>query len=87
VDANTVVDPVGGRLTVRGVRSDDERFVPSPAEMLEHPEYRVADSVDIREERLRDDCNAHPRRLTAPVVLEVARGDTTREDSLLPHNA
>jgi hypothetical protein len=80
VDANTVVNTVGGRLTVWGVRSDDERFVTRPVEMLDYPEYRVADSVDIREERLRDDCNAHPRRLTAPVVLEVARGDTTRED-------
>lgn len=60
MDAHAVVHAVRRRLTVRGVGRDDEHLVARPAEMLDDPKDGVGDSVDIREERLRDDCNAHP---------------------------
>jgi hypothetical protein len=50
VDANPIVDAVGGWLAARGVRGDDENLVARAAEMLDHPKHRVGDTVDIREE-------------------------------------
>ncbi|MDR7288544.1 hypothetical protein J2S38_001607 [Mycolicibacterium senegalense] len=46
--------------------------------MLDHPKHRVGDAVDIREEGLCNDCNAHTRMVAAAPVAEVASGDTTR---------
>ena len=64
--------PLGGGLTARGVRGDDEHLVTGAAEMLDHPKHRVGDAVDIREEALCDDRNAHTRRVPAPPVRKVA---------------
>ena len=50
VDADTVMDLVGRRLTARGVRRNDDGLVTRAAEMLDHPKHRVGDAVDIREE-------------------------------------
>ncbi len=50
VNADSVVDLVGGWLAARGVRGDDEGLVTGAAEMLDHPKHRVGDAVDIREE-------------------------------------
>jgi hypothetical protein len=48
--------------------------------MLEHPEHRVGDAVDIREERLCDDCNAHAMTVPSTAVAKVATGHTTRKN-------
>src|SRR5271168_2896937 len=49
--------------------------------MLEHPDHRVADAVDMREERFCDDGNAHTITVTALIVAKVADGHTGREIS------
>lgn len=48
--ANTVVQAVGPQLTGRVVRGDDEGFVTGVTQVLENPNHRVADTVDLREE-------------------------------------
>src|SRR6185369_2793579 len=76
---DTVVNLVGGRSTARGVGGDDEGLVSASAEMLDHPKHRVGDAVDIRKERLCDDCNAHTKSVPSVPVAEVALGHTTRK--------
>jgi hypothetical protein len=73
------VHPVCRRLAPRRVRGDDEDFVTVMAEMLHHPKHRVGDAVDIREERLCDDRNAHTTMVASATVGKVASGDTTRK--------
>lgn len=73
-----VMNAVGRRLAPRRVRGDDEYLVSGAAEMLDHPKHRVGDAVDIREEGLCNDCNAHTWMVAAAPVAEVAAGDTTR---------
>ena len=68
------------RLAARCVGCDDEDFVTGAAEMLDHPKHRVGDAVDIREERLCDDCNAHTKIVSAMAVSKVAGRDTTRKN-------
>ena len=75
------MDPVGGRLAARGVRRDDEGFVTGAAQMLDHPEHRVADAVDVREKGLGDDRNAHTITVTAPPVDMVTDGHTVYTNS------
>lgn len=70
---------VRARRTGRVVRGDDEGFMTAATQMLEHPDHRVAHTVDLREERFGDDCNAHATRLAAPTVDQVAAGSTRRE--------
>jgi hypothetical protein len=72
---------IGRRFAARCVGGDDESLVTRATEMLEHPKHRVGDTVDIREEALCDDRNAHNRIVTAPTVSEVACRDTTRKES------
>jgi hypothetical protein len=79
VDANAVVNSVRGRLTPRCVGGDDNDFMTVVAEVLDHPKHRVGDAVDIREETLCDDRNAHTKRVTPRTVEKVASGDTTRK--------
>jgi hypothetical protein len=76
---DAVVNPLGRRLTLRGIWGDDEDFVTGATEMLDHPKHRVRDAVDIREERLCDDRNAHTKIMPATAVRKVACGDTTRK--------
>ena len=78
---DSVVDPLGGWLAAGRVGGDDEGFVTGSAEMLDHPKHRIADAVDIREERLCDDCNAHTTIVSAMAVSKVAGRDTTRKIS------
>ena len=85
MDSDAVVNLVGGWLTPRAVRGDDEGFVTGMPEMLDHPKHRVGDAVDIREERLCDDCNAHVMRVSSATVVKVAAGHTTRKN-LVPMN-
>ncbi len=73
-----VMNAFGRRLAPWRVRGDDEYLVASAAEMLDHAKHRVGDAVDIREEGLCNDCNAHTRMVAAAPVAEVASGDTTR---------
>jgi hypothetical protein len=49
------------------------------AEMLHHPEHRVGDAVDIREEGLCDYRNAHTKMVASASVGRVASGNTTRK--------
>jgi hypothetical protein len=79
VDTDAVVNAVGGGLAARCVRGDDEDFVAVMAEVLHHPKHRVGDAVDIREEGLCDDRNAHTKIVASTAVGRVASGDTTRE--------
>ena len=77
---DTVIDLIGGRFAVRRVRGDDENFVARTPEVLDHPKHRVGNAVDIREETLCDDRNAHIQRMTSATDSKVAFGYTTRED-------
>jgi hypothetical protein len=81
--ADSVVNTVGRWLAPRRVRGDDENFVASATEMLDHPKHRVGDAVDIREETLCDDCNAHTKIVPATTFTKVACGDTTRKNFVL----
>jgi hypothetical protein len=45
------------------------------AEMLDHPKHRVGDTVDIREEGLCDDCNAHDSTVPSTAVDKVSYRD------------
>ena len=79
MDANAIVNTVRRRLTSRCVGGDDNDFMTVVAEVLDHPKHRVGDAVDIREETLCDDRNAHTKRVTSRTVEKVACGDTTRK--------
>jgi len=79
VDTDAVMHSVRGRLSPRSVRGDDDYFMTVMAEVLDHPKHRVGDAVDIREETLCDDRNAHTKRVTSGTVGKVACGDTTRK--------
>jgi hypothetical protein len=76
---DTVVDPVRRRLTARCIGGDDKDFVTVVAEVLDDPKHRVGDAVDIREETLCDDRNAHTKMVSPCAVDKVASGDTTRK--------
>jgi hypothetical protein len=79
VNPDTLVDAVGGRFSAWAVGGDDEDLMPVEAEMLHHPKHRVGHAVDIREEGLCDDRNAHTKMVTSAAVGKVASGDTTRK--------
>jgi protein-disulfide isomerase len=79
------MDPVRRRLVTRCVGGDNEDFMTVVAEVLDHPKHRVGDAVDIREEGLCDDRNAHTRIVSSAAVGKVASGDTTSE-VLVPNN-
>jgi hypothetical protein len=83
MDADAVVNLLGRRFAPRRVRGDDEDFVTGAAEVLDHPKHRVGDAVDIREETLCDDCNAHTKRVSSTTFAKVACRDTTREKLVL----
>ena len=80
MNADAVVNLVGRRLAARRVRGDDEGLVTGAAEMLDHPKHRVGDAVDIREEGLCDDRNAHAKSVPSAAVAKVATGHTTRKN-------
>jgi protein-disulfide isomerase len=79
VNTHAVVDPIRGRLAARCVGRDHEDFVTVVAEVLDDPKHRVGDAVDIREEGLCDDRNAHTKMVTSSAVGKVASWDTTRK--------
>jgi hypothetical protein len=57
---------VGGRGgAARRVGRDDERRVAPPVEVLEDTQQRVGDPVDLGQERLGDDRDAHPASVAA----------------------
>ena len=74
------MNPLGRRLAPRRVRGDDECFVTGAAQMLDHPKHRVGNAVDIREEGLCDDRNAHTKSVPSAAVAKVATGHTTRKN-------
>jgi hypothetical protein len=53
--------------------------VAGAAQVLEYPDHRVADAVDVREEGLRDDRYAHVITVSAPPVDMVTCGHTSCE--------
>ncbi|GCB01114.1 hypothetical protein NCCNTM_47480 [Mycolicibacterium sp. NCC-Tsukiji] len=55
-----------------------------PVEVLQHPEHRIGDAVDIREKGLRHDRNSHTCRLAAQPDRQVTVRDPRREDT---HNS
>ena len=79
MNTDAVVEPIRRRLAARCVRGDDEDFVTVVAEVLDHPKHRVGDAVDMREEGLCDDRNAHTKMVTSTAVGRVASWDTTRK--------
>ena len=79
MNPDPLVHPVRRRLATRCVRGDDEDFMTVVAEVLDHPKHRVGDAVDIREEGLCDDRNAHTTMVASTAVGKVASGDTTRK--------
>ena len=48
-------------------------------QLLEDPDHRVTDTVDLREKRLGNDCYAHVTTVSAPPVDKVADRHTRRE--------
>lgn len=66
------MQPVGGRVSSRRVGGDDENLVAGAPEMLDDPQHRVGDTVDVRQERLGDDRNAHTGMVAAVDGAEVA---------------
>jgi protein-disulfide isomerase len=82
VYSHTVVDPICGRLATRCVGRDHENFVTVVPEVLDDPKHRVGDAVDIREEGLCDDRNAHTKMVTSSAVGKVSSRDTTRKVSV-----
>ena len=80
MDPDAVVNLVGWRLATRSIRGDDESLVTGAPQMLDHPKHRVGDAVDIREERLCDDRNAHAKSIPSAAVAKVAIGHTTRKN-------
>jgi hypothetical protein len=77
---DSVMNSLGRRLAPRRVRGDDDDLMTSAAEMLDHPKHRVGDAVDIREEGLCDDRNAHTKSVPSAAVAKVANGHTTRKN-------
>ena len=73
---DTVTESIGGVLPARSIRRYDEGFVTGPAQVLQHPDHRVADAVDVREKGLGDNRYAHTITVSAPAVDMVTDADT-----------
>src|SRR6202158_1467435 len=76
---DSVVNPLCGWLAARSIGGDNQDFVTGVTEMLDYPKHRVGDAVDIREERLCDDRNAHNQIVPSAADAKVANRDMTRE--------
>jgi hypothetical protein len=85
VNTDSLMDIVGRRLTPRRVRRNDKGLMTRAAEMLDHPKHRVGNAVDIREEGLCDDCNAHASRVPSAAVGKVSYRDMSYKQ-LVPMN-
>ncbi len=57
---------IGCWRTRAGRGRDDERFVATLSQMLQHPADRVGHAVDVRQERLGDHCDAHDITVPSP---------------------
>ena len=79
VYSDTVVDPISRGLARRSVGCDDEGFVTGAAQVLEHPNHRVADAVDVREKRFRDNRYSHTITVSVSLVDMVTYGHTSCE--------
>lgn len=77
--SDAVINAIRGGFTTRCVGGDDERFVTGPTQMLEDPDHRITDTIDLREERFGDDGNAHTTTVSALAVPKVAYGHTSCE--------
>ncbi len=75
----TRVDVGIGRRCVGASRGgDDERFVTTVPQMLQHPADRVRHTVDMRQERLGDHCYAHD-------ITVASLGDGPQTPACPPH--
>ena len=79
MNPDAVVHPIGGLVAARVVGSYDEGFVAGAAKVLEHPQHRVGDSVDVGQEGFGDNRNAHASSVSAAPVSEVASRHTRHE--------
>jgi hypothetical protein len=79
VHPDTVVDTIGGRLARWSVGCDDEGFVTGAAQMLEHSDHGIADAVDVREKRFRDNRYSHTITVSVSLVDMVTYGHTSCE--------
>jgi hypothetical protein len=70
------MDSIGGGVSGRGVGRDDKGFMPGATQMLDYPDRRVADAVDVREKGLCDNRYAHITIVSPPPVGKVADGHT-----------
>jgi hypothetical protein len=77
--SDTVVDAVRRWLAGRSVGCDHEGLVTGSTEMLQHPDHRVADAVDVREKGLGDNRYTHATTVTAPPVDMVTDWHTRHE--------
>jgi hypothetical protein len=77
--SDTVVDTIGGRLTRRSVGCDDEGLVTGAPQMLDHPDHGIADAVDVREKRFRDNRYSHTITVSVSLVDMVTYGHTSYE--------
>ena len=57
--SDAVVNSLGPRLARRVIGRNDQGFMTGSAKMLENPDHRVTDTVDMWEEGFGDDRNAH----------------------------
>lgn len=62
VDTNAVVNASRRSLSARRIRCDDKCFVAGAAKVLQHPQHRIGDSIDVGKERFGDNCDAHDRQ-------------------------
>ena len=76
---DAVVNSLCTGITRRVVGCDNEGFVTGSTQMVENLQHRVADTVDVREERFGDDGNAHTTTVSAQAVDKVAYGHTSCE--------
>ena len=58
-----------------------------PTQVLEHPQNRVGDSIDVGQERFGNDGDSHGFRVAPPGVAEVACRSTAVVGSLSAQNA
>ena len=79
MDSDAVMNSLGAGLTRRVVGCYDESFVARSTQMFKYANHRVADAIDIREERFGDDRNAHIAIVSAAAVDKVSYRHTGRE--------
>ena len=79
MDSDAVVNSFRRGFARRVIGCDNKGFVTCSAQMREYPKNRVADTIDVGEEGLGDDRNAHVTIVPAPAVDKVSCRHTGHE--------